>query len=239
MAALAMLIGGTALSISDQHRLSEDLDFAVHGEKLPAREINALIRDLRKEGCVVEQTLHLASAQDFEESGLDLDDFQRDYAVDGVKVTFVAPEPEERAILREASPFQYEGISVADESTLFKLKSLLLTRRVTSRDLFDLYHLTHDRGRPLTQVFETIRHYHPTYPLESVKHRLLMTPIPPDDPGFDALVDVGITVDDMRAWFERQVTDLEVAEAEHIAAKLADENKNSDDAEPPAASPRR
>ena len=47
------LVGGSALALQIGHRMSEDLDFAVFGPKIPAARIDALMAGLEKEGRLV------------------------------------------------------------------------------------------------------------------------------------------------------------------------------------------
>ncbi len=220
-----LLIGGTALSLLEHHRESDDLDFTIATQRLPYPLINDLINDLRRSGSHIEQVANLGAAQDFEASGLNLDDYQRDYVVDGVKLTFVSLDDQE--ILSNCAYETIAGIKVADLETLFRLKASLLTTRVTSRDLFDLYYLTHDKGRQVADIFAVIRRYHPTYPEEAVKYRMLSQPFPPDDPGFKASLNREISVDAIRGWFLQQVNAIEVEQVQRLAAKLDDNGSES------------
>lgn len=219
-----ILVGGTALSLLEGHRQSEDLDFIAPGPKLPVRTVDAIIQSLRAQGAGVEQVVNIAAQQDFENDGLDIDDYQRDYAVDGVKVTFFAAGPAEAAILKDANPQAIDGVRVADIDTLFRLKAVLLTERVTARDLFDLHHFAARKGRGVASIFEAVRKYHPTYPIESVKHRLTRAPLRPDDPGFEGLCSTTLTAEEIRAWFQSSVDEWEIQEAARIAAEIESES---------------
>lgn len=214
------LVGGTALSLHEHHRLSEDLDFVVPSPRLPARAVEQIIDRLHAQGAQVEQVVNVALQQEFEDSGLDVNDYQRDYAVDGVKVTFFAAGTAESAVLVQATPAAVDGVRVADTQTLFRLKALLLTERVTSRDLFDLYYFATRKDQGVDAIFDVIRQFHPTYPLESVKHRLISSPLRPDDPGFESLISEDITPEGIRSWFQLEVDEWESREAQRIADEL-------------------
>ncbi len=48
-----LLIGGTAMTIRFNHRLSEDLDFTIGSVRLPTKAISGVIALLCKNGCDV------------------------------------------------------------------------------------------------------------------------------------------------------------------------------------------
>ena len=88
-----LLVGGTAMALHIAHRVSNDLDFLFcesHG-KLPTTRIDRLVAQLREQGCKVELITNSAQESAFRiNTGERLSDFARDYAIDGVKVTFFA-----------------------------------------------------------------------------------------------------------------------------------------------------
>lgn len=215
-----MLVGGTALSLLEKHRLSEDLDFAIPALRLPARTVESMLDQLVAGGATIEQVVNVAAQQEFENDGLDVNDYQRDYTIDGVKVTFFAPGAAESAILKAAVPVVFDGLRVADAETIFRLKAVLLTERVTSRDLFDLYYFAEIKGKGMEAILDVVRQYHPTYPYESLKHRLTRTPMRPDDPGFEPLISDAIDLASIRDWFQRELDEWEVREAERLATEI-------------------
>lgn len=85
------LIGGTAISLLVGHRLSMDLDFCTFAETLPSYKINQFIQSLKNQGHqVLDLTEPNKKAQFKINTGRNLDNYVRDYVVDGVKVTFFA-----------------------------------------------------------------------------------------------------------------------------------------------------
>ena len=216
-----VLIGGTAIALQTRHRDSEDLDFAYLDRPLPRSTIRAICDALRSKGVSVEKVQSLSAAQERENAGFDLDDAQQDYVADGTKLSFFILHDEERAALADGAPREIDGIRVAGLETLFRLKALLLTHRITRRDLYDLYFFTHDQGRPASAIFDVIHRHAPHYRDEVIKHRLLTQPFRADDPGFDSLVSRRIDVETIRAWFEEEISRLEVERAES-AAREAD-----------------
>jgi hypothetical protein len=79
------LVGGSALALQIGHRMSEDLDFAVFGPKIPAAQIDALMADLEKEGREVSLLTAQSSIERFRiNTGKRLLDYARDYVVDDI-----------------------------------------------------------------------------------------------------------------------------------------------------------
>src|SRR5688572_3287768 len=83
-----LLVGGTALSLVAQHRLSEDLDFAAAGPKLDRNVIKSIVSKLQSLG----SDTRLNTARDARDSaaneGIDLEYYHQDWLIDNVKVTF-------------------------------------------------------------------------------------------------------------------------------------------------------
>lgn len=132
-----ILIGGTALSMHLNHRLSEDLDFAFDGPKLPRPRIEALKRRLGARGWRFAPNDPIAALQEFEDTGLDLHDYQQNHIVgERVKLTFVAPEHEVRVQLLAAAP---DHVRVASLEEIFRLKCIACANRSKTRDWLDLY----------------------------------------------------------------------------------------------------
>ena len=51
------LVGGTALALQIGHRISEDLDFNIFGQKLPIGRIDSILDELASEGVVIESLI--------------------------------------------------------------------------------------------------------------------------------------------------------------------------------------
>lgn len=138
-----VLVGGTALAMHLQHRLSEDLDFMYLGRKLPRGQIETLKRRALDAGFEFAANDSPAGVEEFLEAGLEFGDYQQDYIVNGtVKVTFVAPEPENA---RQLEPVESPGPRIASLAEIFRLKCIVAAERSKTRDWFDLYLLLSQR----------------------------------------------------------------------------------------------
>ena len=185
------LVGGTALALRLVHRLSQDLDFAQEHAPLDRGPIGAVVRVLGKQGIPVARYPHDPARQDFEDSGLELDDYQQDYDAGGVKLSFFVPEyprSQTEAVLGEPGPVpgvDSGHIRVADLKTLALMKSLLLGRRITTRDLFDVVALVRHGALDYRQVFDWQNNRSLGY--DWLRSRLLHATQPKDDPGVSPL----------------------------------------------------
>ncbi|MGH8371990.1 MAG: nucleotidyl transferase AbiEii/AbiGii toxin family protein [Gammaproteobacteria bacterium] len=155
------LVGGTALALRLQHRLSEDLDFAMEGQRLNRTAINAVIRNFDPKAFPVSKYPYDAQRSDFENAGMDLDDAQQDYNVGGAKLSFFIPQYPRTltgSVLDKPSvpvPGLRTGhIRVLDSQSLAFMKSLLLATRITTRDLFDIIALAKHRSLTYKQLFD-------------------------------------------------------------------------------------
>lgn len=134
-----VLIGGTALAMRIQHRVSEDLDFAWPHVKLPRSRIAALQRLLHERGLDMVANDSPHALEEFAEAGMDLLDYQQNFVVDqAVKLTFVAPDREVAVQLDAADP---HGLRVASMEEVFRLKCIACANRSKTRDWFDMYRL--------------------------------------------------------------------------------------------------
>ena len=95
-----VLVGGTALTLRLGHRISEDLDFMWPAPRLPEGRVAGLQRWLDERDISLAANDSVAAIEEFNESGLSLLDYQRNYIAAGtVKLTLVAPEREVRHFL--------------------------------------------------------------------------------------------------------------------------------------------
>lgn len=219
-----LLVGGTALSLQAAHRLSEDLDFAWPEKKLDRAKVRAVLDVLSALGKTVVYNNPPDKVEEAINDGIDLDDYQQDYMVGGVKLTFFAfgDYDRDRQLIRTglADSRQIGHVAVADIPTLFATKCIVLTDRIKSRDLFDLWWMTHRSGLAMStqSIFETVQQYRPHLPYEHVRHRLLDWQIPATDESFDKLVAEPITIESLRGSFRSDVDQLE----ENMAISLKD-----------------
>lgn len=212
-----LMIGGTALAMQIQHRVSEDIDFAVGTLKLPKQTIETLITRLEAAGMEVINATSEAARDEFDNDGLDVEDYHQDWLVDGTKLTFFTygNNAHESKIIGE-SPFEsFHSIRVASLDTIAKTKCHALTRRMKSRDLFDICHLIGSGHLSIADVIAEMQKSDRHMTFETCVNRLLEKPLQADDEGLMP-IGVEIPLGDIRAALAQQVEDLE----EDIAAAL-------------------
>lgn len=94
------LIGGTAIALNIGHRLSNDLDFAYFGDKLPIDDIDSLVAELKSQGLFVRMISAPDQISTFKiRTGKKLLDYARDYMFGNTKVTFFAMGMQQTPIL--------------------------------------------------------------------------------------------------------------------------------------------
>ena len=204
-----VLVGGSALALHLGHRVSEDLDLTYAGldvpsghsageSRLPRRRLDVFMERLRAEGRRVEPNDNAADTDDFLLAGLELADYQQNYLVDGVKVSFFAPDTPLRMVL---STGEQGGVRLAGLDELFASKALVAASRSSTRDWFDLYHLMTVGGytmRDFVSVFERASNL---TQLNIALHRLCSGQPGSYDEGFASLLDNAPTVPQMSAFF--------------------------------------
>lgn len=186
-----LLVGGTALSIYLNHRLSEDLDFATSERKLPRKAISDFLNRLSDDGCVVEDILPLAERQYAENEGCDIDDLHQDWSVDGVKLTFFTLQKENgREKLVEDPGVEWsKNLRLASLETLFVTKALVLVDRHTMRDNFDMHALLQRDNFSYADVIKAFKTYRPYSDLKIPYNRLRSIDYPLTDPGLLGLIE--------------------------------------------------
>lgn len=212
------LIGGTALSIQLSHRLSEDLDFFVHADKLDSRSLDEMINRLSQNHKVNLMTTASQISQ-AKINGVNLLSQARDYMIDGVKVTFFArndaPYQHFATLNKVPSPATF---NIASASTVFSMKSWLLQKRVKSRDLYDLMRYLKDTKTPITAIFKEAHKADPAnYSEELIKQVLIGgVPLDHDDEGFTS---IGLQMDitHIRKYFEEAINAHEIDLAQSAA----------------------
>lgn len=203
-----VLGGGTALALHIAHRRSEDLDFVFAAQSLPRRRIKALLDRLR-EHHDVHVMPNVAAEHDFMNAGLTLADYHQDYSVDGVKLSFIVPDPASLidALSSTAGMAQLSRIRVLTLDSLFLMKSITLNNRVMIRDLYDIYVLVEQYGYAPAAVFEAAeRHGHSP---DALKQRLLAASKRRDDPGLETLVNEPPTFEQLKSWFASRIDRIE------------------------------
>ena len=139
-----VLVGGTALSLQLDHRLSEDLDFmSWRQSRHEPREVNwpAIKKELETIGNVEKCDI------------LDLDHVE--FVVSGVKVSFYANP--------NYSPLQenihlLNNLRIADKTAIGAMKMEVMLRRSTFRDYYDIYSLLLS-GEDLSRMIDIALRY--------------------------------------------------------------------------------
>jgi len=219
-----ILAGGTALALRIEHRRSADLDFVFPSDRLPRKRVARLLDRLRQAHSV-EPFPNLAAEQEFLDSGLELADYQQDYSIDGVKVTFFVPEPTRlsEAIRAERGVCGFRRVAVAELDSLFLMKAVALNTRMTTRDLFDVYTLIEKHGCPARELFEAAPRF--GFSADVLKTRLLGASPRRDDPGIEVLAGTPPTFEQLRAYFAELIDVLEQADAEAHARRQQRKSK--------------
>ena len=212
-----VLGGGTALALRLGHRRSADLDFVFGIPRLPRRRIATLVEAVREHHRVA-AVPNVAAEQDFLDSGLELANYQQDYSVDGVKVTFFVPDPPalRKEIRSEAGQLGLKRVGVATLDSLFVMKCAVLNVRITARDMFDVYTLVERHGYSAAEVFRTAQRL--DYSADVLKERLIHAKRRRDDPGIEAVPGPAPTFEQLQGYFVATIDRLEQDEA---AAMLA------------------
>lgn len=212
------LIGGTALSIHLNHRLSEDLDFACDKEKLNKSDIQMILDVLKDQGSTITYANKISDIHDAENEGFDLDAYHQNWIVDGVKVSFFkfGSNQNERNLLSDTVSDGFIRISKIDP--IFTMKCIALIERVASRDIYDIhYMISHCPGYSIDDVFARVHEYRPHIPYEHIRYRLLDWPIPASDPGLHGLTELNI--DQVRESLRNMIDSMESNQVMDIAIR--------------------
>lgn len=121
------LVGGTALSVQLEHRLSEDLDFIFYGEYLNVTRIKRFINHK------FPQKYRL-----LKEDGK----YQIDFLVNDVKVTFFSTGSVIIPFDVKQYTNKYKYINIAESKIIAVLKLCAISQRNTIKDYYDLYYIT-------------------------------------------------------------------------------------------------
>lgn len=119
------LVGGTALALQINHRLSEDLDFIFDGEKLNGNTIKRNIASIFPGHRIIRQELP----------------WQIDFVIGDVKVTFFSSGAIALPFSVKKYTFNYKKIPICYAKTIASLKMSTIAQRNTLRDYYDIYML--------------------------------------------------------------------------------------------------
>ena len=167
------LVGGTALAIHYQHRLSEDLDFFIKNSTLQ--------QDQKR----IDKMMNLLEQKGFEVAKLQENDTQIDFEISGVKVTFFASSLD---ILQKES-VSFENVAVAGIETIKAMKmDAILNHRTLSRDFFDIATIMKQEKLSIFDLLDSYKqHYTKKLSSSLILDRLTQRDYEPDDPGLNPM----------------------------------------------------
>lgn len=223
-----ILVGGSALAIQIGHRISEDLDFVALSPRLPTGKIEALTRELQDEGMDVSLTTPQSTISQFKiNSGENLLDYARDYAVDGARLTFFAQgfnAPAKQLEYLRGLPNAFptpHGFKIMGIEGLFAMKALVLGARARSRDIYDLKELVANHGFSIKKAEAIISQYATASQRDFERHKALLTgvfPLDKQDEGFETL-GINPSMDEIYSFFKEHVSEFEKERAREILQK--------------------
>lgn len=204
-----ILIGGTALTMHIGHRVSEDLDFACTQplKHLPRPQIKALVNDLTSKGVSMVLNQHPLDVEEFSESGLDLNNYQQNFIVDGaVKVSLVCYDPPMDQFLPGV---RTDPVRVATLGEIFATKAYVCSERSKTRDWLDLYTLITQHGHTFKEVHDVYKAVNRLPAFATMTMRLRNCRPDMSDEGYLGLMDNPPSLDDLRNFFNREIDLLE------------------------------
>ena len=220
------LVGGTALALQIGHRISEDLDFNILGQKLPIRTIDELLDELAGDGATIESLITPEQKVRFKiNTSENLDHFIQDYLIDGAKVTFHSRNESDRPkaqidFLKSAPKLvvSKRGFDVLGIDGLLVMKSIVIYDRVKSRDIFDLMVLTRDHGYTLQDIFAAIDSYQPIRHKDPEYFKSVVTGIVPlekSDEGFSS-IHLNVKMDAVYKYFKKLINGYEIRAVQQL-----------------------
>ena len=192
-----VLVGGSALALHLNHRISEDLDFAWPHPRLPRDVLHQMTK--AGSGLKFESYQDPWAQREAYDCGLNLDDFSQNFFVnDLVKVTFFCPDTPEIKIL---SPTSGDALRIATVPEIFAMKALVSAKRSKTRDWFDLYVLMKHHGFSWKDFYETFVRAGCEGQYDYAAELLSTAHPSRSDEGYDALLPNPPTIEEMRAFF--------------------------------------
>jgi hypothetical protein len=214
------LVGGTALALQIGHRISEDLDFNIFGQKLPIKTLDGLLDDLAARGAAIESLITSEQKLGFKiNASENLDHYIQDYLIDGAKVTFHSrnegDRPKAQINFLKSTPkvvVSKGGFDVMGIDGLLVMKSIVVYDRVKSRDIYDLMVLTRDHGYTLDAIFAAIDAYQPIRHKDTEHFKSVVTgvmPLDKSDEGF-ASIHLNVKMEGVYKYFQKLINDYEI-----------------------------
>lgn len=199
------LVGGTALSIHLQHRLSEDLDFFIEKTTLDQERthIEKMIGALENKGYDCIKT-HSNSEN-------------LDYEIEGVKVTFFASGLKNL----KSNCTSYKNIEVASIETITVMKiEAIISYRIKTRDFYDIYTISEHENISIFSMLDLYnKHSNKKGNEELLYSRFISTPLNIDDEGLGGMAIKKKPMSKfsrLREWVSDEVKNNKVIEEEII-----------------------
>lgn len=206
------LVGGTALALHLQHRVSEDLDFTTSLQKLPLAQIQALRTSAETAGFRWKENDDPLAADEFLIAGMELHHYQQDYIVnDRVKLTFFTADQPLAQII--GPPRNSDTSPVAPLSVLFASKAILTASRSRSRDWLDLYLLMTRHGFTHQDYLDAFIKAGIPGHWEISLNRMASGHLPAHDPGYAHLLDAPPEMAEISSYFSQLRDFIELKKA--------------------------
>lgn len=201
-----VLIGGTALTLHINHRISEDLDFSFSDLKLPKTKLKLLEKQLTGFGFSFVRDQSPTDEESFIDAGLSLEDFQQNAVVGGVKVSFVCFDPPMNKLIQSdlKSPLR---VATLDE--LFKTKVFTCSERSKTRDWFDLYTLMNQYGYSFKDLHDVFQNVNRPFSFNIANTRLRSCTQSFSDEGYHNLMENPPDLGEIRQFFVNGLNELE------------------------------
>ena len=204
------LVGGTALSIHLQHRLSEDLDFFIEKSTLQQEKthIEKMITDLEGKGynCIKTHS----------------NDENLDFEIEGVKVTFFASGLKNL----KSHCCSYKNIEVAGIETIIAMKmEAIISYRTKIRDFYDIYIISEHEGISLFAMLDIYNdHSNKKGKEELLYSRFVSKPLDNNDEGLEGMMAKGnmATFPKLREWIREEIKRNKTEEEKIILTILGD-----------------
>ena len=211
-----VLIGGTALTLRIGHRVSEDLDLAYTGRKLPKVQIAALVKHLGGMGVDMRLAQNPLDEEEFFNSGLDLNDYQQNFMANAggvaagttgdVKVSLVCYDPPMAEFIKGEPG---DALRVATVGEIFETKAWVCCERSKTRDWVDMYTLIKHHGYSFEDMRAVYGRLNRLAAFNNASSRLRLATPGAADEGYLSLMLDAPSLDEMRAFFNQGLDALE------------------------------
>jgi len=123
--------------------------------------------------------------------GYDIEDYQQDWLVDGIKFTFFTIESDSgrEKVANDPGDKWSKHLRMASLETLFTTKVLVLANHHSIRDNFDIYTFFSRDHYNINDLKEIYQLHRPNTSIQIPIDRLLNTDYPLTDPGLDGLIE--------------------------------------------------